>query len=231
MEQSTKKWHKKWWAIILFLLATIILIFLIAFGFYIYKLTKLMKTDDYQALRIINSIPPKTDEKMLRFLKTDDNFWLGPPNPKLTIVSFIDYNCPLSKNFFFKIRAISHNYKNYVKIINRDYPLYDTSVEKAMAARCAGEQGLYWLMHDKLFLNNAANKNDLNKFAYQIGADMERFSACMASNKYFQNIQKDFSDAESLNIAGTPTFFINGQKIEGDIPEILLNQIINQLIK
>jgi len=52
-----------------------------------------------------------------------------------------------------KIREISLNYKDKIKYIYRDLPILENSEYLSMSARCAGEQGLFWLMHDKLFQN------------------------------------------------------------------------------
>jgi len=160
------------------------------------------------------------------------NYWIGASNPKITIVEFVDFSCPLCKNSFTKIREISLKYKKDVKIIFRDYPMYEHSLDLAMAARCAGEQGLFWLMHDKLFQNQGMyEKNQLSELANQIGADVNKFNNCFTNKKYLSDIKNDFTDAEKLEVAGTPTWFINGAKVAGDIPYGLFVEIVEELIK
>jgi protein-disulfide isomerase len=101
-----------------------------------------------------------------------------------------------------------------------------------MAARCAGEQGLFWVMHDKLFQNQGVTEIEgLVELANQVGADTNKFSSCMAKEKYLTEIQKDFSEGQSLGLTGTPIWFINGYKISGDIPHDTFIQIIENLLK
>jgi protein-disulfide isomerase len=123
-------------------------------------------------------------------------------------------------------------YSDKVKHIYRDFPaLGENSVNLALAARCAGEQGLFWPMHDKLFQNQGVSTpKELLELANQIGADTVKYELCYSQKKYLNLIQKDFLDGETLGVNGTPTWFINGQKIEGDIPLNIFTQIIEELI-
>ena len=111
-------------------------------------------------------------------------------------------------------------------------PLRENSEKLAMAARCAGEQGLFWLMHDKLFQNQGIKSDsDITELAKQIGTDISKFNNCLNSNKYIQQIQKDFSDGTDLEVKGTPTWFINGNKLEGDIPLSVWEEIIGKILQ
>jgi protein-disulfide isomerase len=158
------------------------------------------------------------------------NFYLGTQSPKITIVEFADFACPYCKRSFSKIREISINYKNDIKYIFRDLPIItDYSASLALAARCAGEQGLFWTMHDRLFLSQGVNDEaGVFELAKKSGADLARFENCFKTEKYLPNIKKDYQDAQTLGIErlGTPVWFINGQRIAGDIPEEIFNQIL-----
>lgn len=224
-----KKWYKKWWGAII----VIILIFFIAFGlafvFYIYNLSKEIKEKN-------NFIAPvgknNYDRHQRALIEGNNNYSLGSTNPEITIVEFSDFACPYCKNSFPKIREIGIKYKNKVKHIFRDMPLHENSIDLAMAGRCAGEQGLFWPMHDKLFQNQETLKTtELVSLAGQIGADTEKFKACLESKKYLNQISKDYSDGEALGVKGTPAWFINGEKIEGDIPMQTWEEIISQFLK
>jgi len=226
MQSQSKGWYKKWWGILIITITTFILIILVASGFYLFNLIKKIQSGNQEILK-----QNFTNQKQYN-AEGNDNYWLGSTKPKVTIVEFADFACPLCKNSFSKIREISLNYKNDVKIIYRDYPGYEHSLDLAMAARCAGEQGLFWLMHDKLYQHQGLNeKSQLTALANQVGADIDKFDNCLANKKFLNLIQKDFSDAQKLGITGTPTWFINGYKIEGDIPYELFIQIVEKLIK
>lgn len=222
-----KKWYKKWWGIFLIIFLTIIAALIVALGFYIFDIVKKMENEDFYNKNFLNQLQNSKKYE----IEEKNNYWLGTAKPKVTIVEFADFNCPLCKNSFPKIREISLKYKNDVKIIYRDFPLYENSLDLALAARCAGEQGLFWLMHDKFFQNQGNfDLNQLPDLANQIGADINKFNDCLAQKKYLKDVQIDYSDALSLEVKGTPTWFINGYKISGDIPYDLFIQIIEKLI-
>ena len=130
-------------------------------------------------------------------------------------------------------------YKNSIKIIFKDFPLHDDSLDLAMAARCAGEQqllsareGLFWPMHDKLFsLQGQFATTSLPDLAVSVGADANLFKNCMNSKKYLADIKKDYLAGVDLGVSGTPTFFFNGYKIAGEIQENKFEEIIKQFLK
>ena len=232
MENGEKQWYGKWWGILLILFLTLAAIVIVALGFYVANLAggiKREKTLSQELLTEINTY--KTVEPNPAITGTN-NYWFGSSKPKITIVEFADFSCPLCKNSFPNIREIGLKYKNDVKIIFRDFPLYENSINLALATRCAGEQGLFWLMHDKLFVQqDKFSLEELPNLANQIGADVNKFNDCLKNEKYLNNIKKDYSDAQVLEVTGTPTWFINGYKISGDIPNDLFIQIIEELMK
>ena len=222
MEYTIKPWFKTWWGRLIIALITIILIFAVAISFYIY-----------------NSI--KTAEKQTGIKLSGqqydaaigDNYWLGSAKAPITIVEFGDFACPICEQSFSTIREISLKYKNDIKFIWRDYPVVsEYSALLALGGRCAGEQGLFWPMHDKLFQNQGANTADqLTALTNQIGADTVRFNDCLTKQKYLTQIQNDLKDGQKFGITGTPTYFINGYKIEGNIPYDIFIKIIEELKK
>ncbi len=226
---NEKPLYKKWWGIILIIVLALILIFIVAFSFYIFSIIKRANSYNLENLPLL---PPPSFYENKKIIEGENNYWLGSANPKIIIVEFGDFSCPLCKNSFSKLREISLKYKNNVKIIYRDYPIYENSIEQAQAARCAGEQGLFWLMYDKLFQNQEKYDSDyLPEMANQIGVDINRFNDCLNKEKYLTAIKKDFADAEELKVTGTPTWFINGYKIPGDIPYNTFIQIIEKSLQ
>ena len=219
-----KSWRKTWWGISLIVVLTIILIFLVAISFYFFDLVK-------QNKYIIANQKFKTTNQTYQ-VSTQNNFWLGSVKPKITIIEFSDFACAFSKNSYSNIREISLKYQDKIKIIFKDYPLHEESTALAMAGRCAGEQGMFWIMHDKLFQNQGVKTNQqLIELSKQIGANVDKFIDCLTKQKYSQEIQKGFAEASKLNLTGTPTWFINGHKLEGDIPRDTFMQIVEELLK
>lgn len=164
-----------------------------------------------------------------------DNPSFGASNPKVTIVEFSDFACPFCKASFPGIREIGLKYKENVRVIFRDWPGHDYSLPLALAAYCAGEQGKFWEMHDKLFQNQSdtfgSDKNQLAALAQQLGIYNEEFQTCFDNQTYLPQIKKNFTDSETLGVAGTPTWFVNGKKIEGELSAADLEKIIIPYLK
>lgn len=195
-------------------------------GFFVYDVLKTDYMNDLKA-----NIP--TEDLTSTIEGSDSNYWTGTSNAGITIVEFSDFACPYCRESFPKIREISKLYKDDVKIIYRDFPVIaEYSEDLAMAGRCAGEQGLFWVMHDKLFLNQGiSTASDIISLSGQIGADQKRFELCFNNKKYSTSIKKDYDDGVRLGITGTPTWFINGVKIEGNIPYDILVKIIESILE
>lgn len=227
MEKIIRHWYARWWVIVLFIVLFLFLILAVSSVFYIMEI---LNRADPGGLAVDPAAYDDPDLK--RIVEGENSYWLGAANPRLTIVQFADFSCPLCVNSFTTLREISLTYKETVKIIHRDYPVVsDHSAGLALAARCAGEQGLFWPMHDRLYIRQGLfAADDLVDLARQTGADPARFAACLDNETYLTLIQKDYDDGRLLGVAGTPTWFFNGARIEGDIPyDVFINIIENSL--
>ncbi len=221
-----KRWYKKWWGIALIVLLTIFLIFLIIFGLMVRKAYKELTSKKY--------LQPISKEQLELIQGTEANYSMGAENPIITIVEFSDFNCPLCKDSASKVKNIVEKNKDKIKLIYRDFPVIaDDSIGLAMIARCAGEQNKFWRMHDQLFLNQGRvdSKEKIDAMADIIKLRSFQFDKCLKESKYAKQIEKDMSDAIQLNLQGTPTWFINGNKITGDIPYDKFVSLIDELIK
>lgn len=212
---------KHWWLklLLIFLAASVVVI--LAFGYYLN-----LKIKDYK-----NN---NTGAAQNKFEATEGagNFSFGTSTPKLTIVEFADFACTHSRPSFDKIRSLGLKYKDKVKVVFRNYPyISNYSLDLAIAANCAGKQNKFWQMHDKLFINQGVSKKEeVDALAVQIGLDMNKFNDCFA-DKYQPQIQNDLLDAQRLGVKGTPVWFFNGYKLEGDMPIETMEKIIKEMIK
>ena len=143
---------------------------------------------------------------------------LGDPNAPITLVEFGDYQCHYCNVFFQSIeKDILKNYVDTgkVKIIFKDYNIIgEDSVKASQGAHCANDQGLFWEYHDILYSNWTGENNgwasaeNLTIFAQQIGLNMNKWSECMNKGSHSQIILKSNDDARTLELTGTPAFFI-----------------------
>jgi protein-disulfide isomerase len=136
----------------------------------------------------------------------------GDSNAKLTVIEFMDYQCPVCA---WHVReALPQIEKEYiatgkVRYVLRDYPLHPLAFKAAEAARCAGDQQKYWEMHERLLAHqNALRLDDLSGHARALGLDMPNFQQCLDTGKHAEAIRKDMADGQKAGVKGTPTFFI-----------------------
>ncbi len=148
--------------------------------------------------------------------------YLGAENAKLTIVEFGDFECPFSREAYPSIRTIAAEHPELIRYEWRDFPLdtlHPHARLAAAASSCANKQGKFWQMHDKLFLNqNSLERADLINNAVEVGLNKEQFTTCLDAGGDVARLQADIAAGTAAGVRGTPTFFINGARIEGAVP-------------
>ncbi|MBI5038749.1 MAG: DsbA family protein [Nitrospirae bacterium] len=170
----------------------------------------------------------------------------GDLNAPVTIIEFSDFQCPFCGRFFQgTLPEIERDYikTGKVRYVFRDFPLefHKQAPKASEAANCAGEQGKYWEMHDKLFANqNALMVDKLKQYAAEIGLDSGPFDAGLDSGKYAEERNRDIEDGKKAGVSGTPSFFIGksqgkgkeitGKRIVGARPYESFKQVIDQLL-
>jgi protein-disulfide isomerase len=146
---------------------------------------------------------------------------LGDPSAPVTMVVFSDYACPFCAQLEDTLKRLRARFHGGLRIAFRDFPLpiHKQAVPAAHAAACAGEQGRYWEMHDKLFANQQnLGSDDFNSYAEGIGLDPRRFAECVQAGRHAVEIERDRVEGERVGVAGTPATFINGRLIPGAMP-------------
>ena len=147
----------------------------------------------------------------------------GDPKAAVTITEFSDFQCPYCARVLPTLAQIKQKYADKVRIVWRNYPLpvHAEAGLAAEAALAAHAQGKFWPMHDKLFANQRfLDRASLEKYAQEIGLDMNKFKADLDSHRYAEAVRTDFAYGNKVSSGGlgTPAFFVNGQKIEGAYP-------------
>ena len=146
---------------------------------------------------------------------------LGDANAPITLVEFGDYQCHFCNVFFHNTEpSILENYveTGKVKIIFKDFTIIGPdSVTAAHAAHCAEDQGKFWEYHDILYNhwtgenNGWASSENLLGFAQQIELNIDEFTQCMLNEDHTTIITQSNSDARTLGLTGTPSFFVIGK--------------------
>ena len=146
---------------------------------------------------------------------------LGDKNAPLTIVEYIDLQCPFCKRY--EEGAFAEIRKNLIdtgklRYYSRDFPLemHPFARKAAVAAHCAAEQGQFWRMREVLMTNGSNLAPDaIEGYAKTMGLDLSAFSSCFGSTKYDAQIRASVSEGSSVGVQGTPSFVIGKSTPEG----------------
>jgi protein-disulfide isomerase len=175
--------------------------------------------------------PPSPDPGAHYAVKTDGAPVRGPADAKITVVEFLDFQCPFCSRVQPTLAQIQKTYGDKVRIVFKHLPLriHAQAAGAAAAAEAAHGQNKFWEMHDLMF----ANQRDLGdakyeEWARQIGLDMDRFQKDLKSPALSQRIEADSQEAAKLGVSGTPAFFINGRYVSGAQPFDAFKKVIDE---
>ena len=118
-----------------------------------------------------------------------------------------------------------------MRLVYKDFPLptHPNAQKAAEAARCAGDQGKYWEMHDLMFADiGALSVPQLKQGATRLGLNQAAFDQCLESSKHQAIVQADYAGAEKLGVNSTPTLYINGRPVIGAQPYDAFKQVIDE---
>ena len=160
----------------------------------------------------------------------------GAKDAPITIVEFSEYQCPWCQRYVEETYSqIFDEYGGQIYYIFRDYPLpfHQHAQKMAEAARCAGDQEKYWLMHDLLFekrddwVNEEKVDDKLMAYAKSLNLDLDQFSSCLDSGQHTQAVKDDVELGKKMGVSGTPSFFVNGQLLVGAQPFSAFKKLID----
>lgn len=167
-------------------------------------------------------------------LETSDDPSIGSAEAAVTIVEFADFECPFSRDSSFILRELATVYADNIYYIYRDFPLTDLHAmaqKAAEAGECAQDQGKFWEYHDKMYQNQTSlNEESLVAFAQSLNMNVTEFESCLDSGRYAEEVLDDYEAGLASGVRGTPTFFINGNRIAGSIPRDILEAIIQSIL-
>ncbi len=142
----------------------------------------------------------------------------GPADAKVVLVEYSDFQCPACKAVEPIVEKIIKDYSDKVRVEYRHFPLtsiHENSLNAAKASEAAGYQEKFWEMHDKLFANQTAlSYGNVMSYAEDLGLDTEKFKRYMNNENIEKKILAQADEARKSGANGTPTFFLNGKKIE-----------------
>jgi len=160
----------------------------------------------------------------------------GNPTPKVTIITYSDFECPACKQVNTSVEVVLRTYPDDVKQVWKDMPnegAHPMATPAAIAAKCANTQGKFWEYHDLLFERQTFLAEDqFVQIAREVGLNETAFSACYESQDTLPAVKKDFEEGLGLGVVATPTLYINGTSFVGALTtDDLLAAVRDALLK
>ena len=148
---------------------------------------------------------------------------LGPASAPVTLVEFGDYQCPFCADAQPMIKRVVAELGPQLRLVFRHMVLIEVhpfAQFAAEAAEAAALQGKFWEMHDAIYEHQTELGSDLiSKLARQLSLDLPRFNADLEARRGRARVKADFMGGMRSGVAGTPTFFINGERYDGSLDE------------
>ena len=172
----------------------------------------------------------------------------GNKDAKVVLVEYGDFQCPACGSVHPAVKKLTEKYKDDMSFVYRNYPLtqiHPNARAAAAAVEAAGLRGKYWEMHNLVFesqnewsdAGGTDRGNFFANYAEQVGVKKSDFEEILKNNSVQLNKKIDFDRAigSKLGVNSTPTFYLNGKKLEGNaysdeaaLEKTLLNEFKKQ---
>jgi protein-disulfide isomerase len=133
-----------------------------------------------------------------------------------------DFQCPVCKPFYYVEKQVLDKYPGQIRLTFRNFPLdsiHPNARAAARAAEAAGLQDMFFEMHDILYENQdewsslSSPQQAFEGYASNLGLDITKFKTDLVSEAVNDTINADKKDGEDRGVEGTPTYFLNGEKL------------------
>jgi protein-disulfide isomerase len=164
----------------------------------------------------------------------------GNPDGRVVLVEYSDFQCPACAQAAPIIADILDVFGEYIRFEYRHFPLpiHALAEPAARAAEAAGVQGKFFEFHDKLFTNQREWSTSVNpnalfvRYAEEIGLDVDLFRRHLNSSLIRDRVRDSLREADELGLNATPTFFLNGERMQFQTYQEFFDQIaraVNQI--
>ena len=143
----------------------------------------------------------------------------GGENAACTLLEYGDYQCPSCQHAFTVVRRVQKHFGERLRFVFRNFPLeqHPMAEPAAEAAEFAAAHGKFWEMHDALYEDqDKLGEKLFEQLAKRLGLDGKALQAALSQRKYGRHIEADLQSGEESGVQGTPTFYLNGKRWDGD---------------
>jgi protein-disulfide isomerase len=171
--------------------------------------------------------------KILKPAVNNNDHIEGNENAPIELVEYGDYQCPHCGRAYPVIKDIQKKMGDKLKFVFRNFPLAEAhpdATHAAVASEAAASQNKFWEMHDILFENqNDLSDEALIKYAAKIKLNTEKFKSDFETPSFLEKVESDFESGMRSGVNGTPSFFINGKKYNGNWEDNYLLEFLEKL--
>jgi len=150
----------------------------------------------------------------------EDDHVQGTADAPVTLLEYGDFECSHCGEAYGIVKEIQERLGDRLRFVYRNFPLtqvHPHAESAAEASEAAAAQGKFWEMHDTLFENQQnLSQPALLNYAAEIGLDEEQFAEDLENETYREKVEADFMSGAESGVNGTPTFFINGVRYDGN---------------
>ena len=145
---------------------------------------------------------------------------LGRPDAPLTLVEYTDFECPSCQAAAPVLKRLRDDLGDDLCFVVRHFPIADAhlnSLEAAEALEVAAGEGKFWDLHDRIYKSRRPPDRDgLRRIAAKMDIDTELFERELGSHVHADRVKRDFESGLLSGVNGTPTFYVNGERYDGD---------------
>ena len=157
----------------------------------------------------------------------------GPIGASLTLVEYGDYQCPFCGAAYPEVKKVQKELGSKLSFVFRNFPLsniHEHAMKAAESAEAASAQGKFWPMHDFLYEHQATlgDSSVALGYAKKLGLDTQKFEREITRHVYEKRIRDDFMGGVKSGVNGTPTFYVNGIRHDGDAVAKALVETLNK---
>ena len=158
----------------------------------------------------------------------------GREDATVTLLEYGDYECPYCGRAEEVIRELLADFGDDLRYVWRFLPLNDVHPHAQLAAEAAAAaaaQGAYWPIHDLLITHqDALELSDLERYAAELGLDLDRFSDDLRERRHAPRIAEDVDSADLSGVTATPSFFVNGRRHDGGYDLATLTGLVREAL-
>lgn len=233
-----KPWYRRMWGKIFLVILAMILMFLVYFGVKVavgYYHAKKGEIYNYELGMWLTPEAYQANLELAADLLTDDDPWVGAEQPLVQVVAFESFACPFCKADQETLDKVVETFGPLLRLTIKDFPtegIHPGVFEAHLAAACANEQGVYWPYRKLLFENQGEfDIKNLKLLSKNLGIDISQFDKCLDEEKYATEVRQDYSEGVDLGVTGTPTYFVNGELVEGSRSYETWEDIVGCIVK